>query len=181
MTQRRDENTRVHFWTFSPVSVKAYEAIFLSAHVFQNNYSCANGGDFGNFSGKTPATATMKCKCPRTGSDNVRVCGWFSRRLSDQKPPLGLHFLYIWSKINFFLHFKLSPLVQQSAIDALTCLDPPTTTTTTTLSTTTAAASATTQAKDLQESLCYFRKFSFNPFPSFRKSKKNSKLTVSQT
>ena len=95
MTQRRVENTRVHFWTFSPVSVKAYEAIFLSAHVFQNNYSCANGGDFGNFSGKTPATATMKCKCPRTGSDNVRVCGWFSRRLSDQKPPLGLRFLYV--------------------------------------------------------------------------------------
>jgi len=86
-------------------------------------YSCANGGDFGNFSGKTPSSATMKCKCPRTGSDNVRVCGWFSRRLSDQKPPL----------------------VQQSAIDAFTCLDPPTTTTTTTLSTTTAEAAATTQ------------------------------------
>ena len=35
MTQRRDENTRSHFWTFSPVSVKAslvFDSAILSSH-----------------------------------------------------------------------------------------------------------------------------------------------------
>ena len=35
MTQRRVENTRVHFWTFSPISVKAFcvkSGCFFKAH-----------------------------------------------------------------------------------------------------------------------------------------------------
>ena len=89
MTQRRVENTRVHLWTFSPVSVKA------------NNIILPNYRTWWSFS-KTPVLILMNAKQVKISAQNL--------------PSEGFDLKKNWNKRSSVEFDLLFPLISQKTV-----------------------------------------------------------------